>query len=188
MLKSNMADLTESADAANLARRSNSVVTVRAPLVFGRSAAHDLDLLYLLREATSHAVRLRWTLAGVPCFPLRTHVHLVPPIGGTDREAADYAREWSGSYRYGCYYYREGPGFVTVKDVRPDGDPVRMTIGEGAEHFLAMSRARTEGDLGDEAAALLGTAEQAGLLIRESGRLLVLPYRMRHWPVPYVAV
>jgi hypothetical protein len=77
---------------------------------------------------------------------------------------------------------------VTVKDVRPDGDPVRMTIGEGAEHFLAMSRARTEGDLGDEAAALLGTAEQAGLLIRESGRLLVLPYRMRHWPVPYVAV
>lgn len=172
----------------DLERLSGTVVTAEAPLVFGRSAADDLDLLYLLREVTSHAVRLRWTLVGLPCFHLRTHVHLVPPSGGLGAEAASYAREWASGYRYGSYYYRKGPDFVTVKDVRPGGGPLRMTIGDGAAHFLAMARARAESDLADDSTALLGTAEQAGLLIRDSDRLLVLPYRMRHWPVPYAAI
>lgn len=173
---------------ADLARLSGMDVSTGVPLVFGQSAAGDLDLLHLLREATSHVVRLRWTLAGIPRFPLRTHVHLVPPSGGVGAEAAGYAREWAAGYRYGSYYYREGPGFVMVKDVRPGDDPLRMTIGDGAAHFLAMARARAESDLADDTAALLDTAEQAGLLIRDSGRLLVLPYLMRHWPVPYAAI
>lgn len=30
-----------------------------------------------------------------------------------------YVLTWSREYRYGCFYYRRGPGLVTVKDVRP---------------------------------------------------------------------
>jgi Family of unknown function (DUF5825) len=173
---------------ADLAALANTTVAAGEPLVFGRSVATDLALLHLLREATSHAVRLRWTLAGVPSLPLRTHIHLIPPIGGAGDAAAAHAREWAAGYRYGACYYREGPGFVTIKDVRPGGEPVRMTIRDGAGHFLAMSRARDESDLAAQTAALLGTAEQAGLLIRHSGRLLILPYQIRHWPVPCVAI
>lgn len=173
--------------AADLAGLSLTEVTAAEPLVFGQSAAHDLDLLYLLREATSNAVRLRWTLTGIPRFPLLTHVHLVPPSGGVG-PAADYARRWAAGYRYGSYYYREGPDFVTVKDVRAGGEPVRMIIANGAAHFLAMASARSAGELSADAAAMLEVAEQAGLLIRTADRLLVLPYRIRHWPVPYVAI
>lgn len=169
-------------------RLSGSVVAAEQPLAFGRSVADDLQLLYMLREATSHVVRLRWTLAGIPLFPLRTHVHLVPPSSGVGAEAADYAREWLAGYRYGSYYYRQGPGFVTVKDVRPGGDPVRMTIGDGADHFLTMASARDEHDLAEGTAAFLDTAQEAGLLVRGSGRFLVLPYRLRHWPVPYASI
>ncbi len=178
---------TRLAAAADLAGLSLTDVTAPEPLIFGQSAARDLDLLYLLREATSHAVRLRWTLAGTPCFPLLTHVHLVPPSGGVGA-AAGYARQWAAGYKYGSYYYREGPGFVTVKDVRAGGEPVRMTIADGAAHFQAMASARSRHELSDDAAALLEVAEQAGLLIRDADRLLVLPYRIRHWPVPYVAI
>lgn len=164
------------------------VVEPGTVLTFGRSPAEDLDLLRYLREVTSHAVRLRWRLAGVPLFPLHTHVHLVAPCGGVDADAAGYALRWTAGYRYGSFFYRQGPGFVLLKDVRPDSEDARLTIDEGAEHFLAMAGARTVHDLEPAARDLVDTVEEAGLLLRVDDRILVLPYRMRHWPVPYLAV
>lgn len=157
-------------------------------LTFGRSPAEDLDLLRYLREVTSHAVRLRWRLAGVPSFPLHTHVHLVAPSGGVDADAAAYALRWTAGYRYGSFFYRQGRGFVMIKDVRPESEDARLTIDEGAEHFLAMAAARTGRDLEPAARDLVDTVEEAGLLLRADDRILVLPYRMRHWPVPYLSV
>ncbi|WBB80751.1 DUF5825 family protein [Micromonospora sp. WMMD882] len=157
-------------------------------LTFGRSLAEDLDLLRYLREVTSHAVRLRWRLAGTPSFPLHTHVHLVAPSGGVDADAARYAGHWTAGYRYGSFFYRQGPGFVMLKDVRPDSEDARLTIDEGAEHFLAMAAACRTQELTPAAQALVDTVAEAGLLLRVDDRLLVLPYRLRHWPVPYLAV
>ncbi|MEU4569795.1 DUF5825 family protein [Micromonospora sp. NPDC023956] len=164
--------------------------TVDADTVFhfGRSPAEDLDLLRYLREVTSHAVRLRWRLAGRPCFPLHTHVHLVAPSGGVDADSAAHAAAWTAGYRYGSFFYRRGPGFVAIKDVRPESEDARLTIDEGAEHFLAMAEARTVDDLAPQARDLVDTVAEAGLLLRVDQRLLVLPYRLRHWPVPYLAV
>ncbi|WDZ83216.1 DUF5825 family protein [Micromonospora cathayae] len=157
-------------------------------LTFGRSPGDDLDLLRYLREVTSHAVRLRWRLAGVPSFPLHTHVHLVAPSGGVDPESARYALRWTAGYRYGSFFYRQGPGFVMIKDVRPESEDARMTIDEGAEHFLAMADARTVSELAPAARDLVDTVAEAGLLLRADDRILVLPHRMRHWPVPYLSV
>jgi hypothetical protein len=156
-------------------------------LAFGQSVAADLELMRFLREATSHAVRLRWTLAGVPLLPLSTHVHLLRPVAGVDAASSAYAMRWAAGYRYGTFFYRQGPGFVVVKDVRPDLPPSRMVIDSGAEHFVAMAAARTVGDLPPEAVDVLADAEEAGLVLRHDGHILVLPYRMRHWPVPYIA-
>src|SRR5215831_20380797 len=97
--------LSALASAANLARRA---VVLGEPLHFGQSASEDLQLLRLLREATSHAVRLRWQLAGCPCIPLRSHVHLLPPAGGVDPPTQAYAQRWAAQYRYGSFYYRLG--------------------------------------------------------------------------------
>jgi hypothetical protein len=163
-------------------------VTEEITLPFGRSAAEDFDLLRRLRDATSDAVRLRWILGGLPSLPLRSYVHLVPPLRGVDEATAEHARGWQADYRYGSYFYREGPGFVTVKDVRPGEEPRRLTIDEGSEHFLAMTTATTVADLDPEATELLEVAEEAELVIRQGDLLLTLPYRLRHWPVPYVAI
>ncbi|SCL23849.1 hypothetical protein GA0074692_1659 [Micromonospora pallida] len=157
-------------------------------LHFGRSPAEDLELLRYLRDVTSHAVRLRWRLAGLPCFPLHTHVHLVAPSGGVDADSAAHATAWTAGYRYGSFFYRRGPGFVSIKDVRPESEDARLTIDEGADHFLAMAEARTLAELAPDAQDLVDTVAEAGLLLRAGQRLLVLPYRLRHWPVPYLAI
>jgi Family of unknown function (DUF5825) len=163
-------------------------VTLAEPLTFGRSRVEDLRLLRSLREATSHAVRLRWRLAGRPTFPLRTHVHLVPPSDGLDPAARAWATAWAAQYQYGSFYYRHGPGFVTVKDNRPGGDANRMVISEGAAEFLSMADADRVGDLTPAARRMLPDAVGAGLVIVVEPALLVLPYRIRHWPIPAFAI
>jgi hypothetical protein len=193
------ADPTGPADPAgqlDLAAWSLRPVTLPEPLEFGRSAERDLALLRFLREATSHAVRLRWTLVGQPSFPLDTHVHLVPPSGGGDAPSRAYAARWGVGYRYGSFYYRRGPGLVVVKDVRPGVEPTRLVITDGFDAFLRLAGdPAAAGDAGPstgsepaadaEAAAV---AVEAGLACAAGAELLILPYRMRHWPVPYTAV
>ncbi len=164
-----------------------TTTVVTGTLVFGRSVPDDMAQIRYLREATSHAQRLHWTLAGVPLLPLHTHVHLLFPRGGIDERSDAYAREWAAAYRYASFFYRIGPGFVTIKDIRPGLEPNRMVITEGAQQFLDMTSVRHVSELDSEAKRMLDDATEAGLLLRHDDELLVLPYRLRHWPVPYIA-
>lgn len=174
--------------AALLPSLSLRAVELAEPVVFGTSPLADLRLLRILRDATSHGVRLHWTLAGLPCHPPRTHTHLVPPVRGTGEAAGQYAADWLAAYRYGDFYYRHGPGFVTVKDVRDGMNASRMVIDEGADVFEALAAAHTVAEAGPVDPAILDVAAEAGLLLRVADEVLVLPYRMRHWPVPYAAI
>jgi hypothetical protein len=163
-------------------------VDLAEPLVFGAGVASDLRLLWDLRESTSHAVRLRWRLAGQPVVPLHTHQHLVPPVDGVDERSREYARRWAARHRYGDFYYRHGPDFVTVRDVRSGRQHSRLVISDGAAEFLAMVGATTVAELAPAARRSVPDAVSAGLALTGDGGLLVLPYRMRHWPVPVDAV
>jgi hypothetical protein len=153
-------------------------------LVFGVSEREDLRLLRALREATSHAVRLRWRLAGRPTLPLDTHAHLLPPLDGVDGPSREHARSWAARYRYGAFHYRHGPGFVAVRDARPGRDHCRLVITEGSAELLEMVAADTIEKLTPAAREAVPEAVAAGLAVVADGALLVLPYRMRHWPVP----
>jgi hypothetical protein len=172
---------------ADLPTRALSVVHLAEPLAFGRSAAHDLELLRLLRLATSHAVRLRWTISGRPLFPSHTYTHLLPPWSGLSLDDLGYAVEWARDYRYGTFYYRRGPGLVTVKDVRPGVAASRMVVEDGAETFLRLAES-PDGGFTPTEESLVDDAVAAGLALREADRVLILPFRMRHWPVPYQAI
>ncbi|MGX6600510.1 DUF5825 family protein [Micromonosporaceae bacterium Da 78-11] len=158
------------------------------PVVFGADPEQDLRHLRTLREATSHAIRLHWTLSGRPIFPIAALTHLVPPSGGADEDSADLARRWSAAHRYASCYYRQGPGFVTVKDVRGGGDGTHMLIeDEDAAAFLALTTTDQADELDDHTRAMLPEAEEHGLLLRAGDTHLVLPYRLRNWPIPLVA-
>lgn len=159
------------------------------PVRFGDSIDADLCLLRTLRALTSHTVRVRWRLAGQLTLPMRDHVHLVPPVDGVDQASAAVAGQWRAGYRYGACYYRLGPDFVTVKDIRPGGEQARMVIdGDGVTVFRMLCEGHDIGELDSAASAGLDTLTGLGLASRGDREYLLLPYRMRHWPVPYVAV
>lgn len=162
-------------------------VRVAEPVRFGTSPDNDIEHLRMLRELTSRTIRVDWRIDGEPAFDLRDHVHLVPPAA--DDDDPPIADEWRSGYRYGTLYYRNGPTFISVKDVRPGGEHARMTIDRtGTEHFrLLANRCRLD-ELPEDTLDALETALELGLAIRGREQFLLLPYRMRAWPVPYVAV
>jgi len=173
---------------AEVAAAGYEGLVVDEPVVAGDSIDDDLRLLRFLREATSHTLRLDWVLAGRPLVAPRDLAHLVPPTRGVGPDATACVAAWRGAYRYGTFYYRRGPGFVTVKDVRPDGDTTHLTIdGESAEAFHALAEATTLAELNPAAIDAMDDAVEFGLALRGVETVLLLPFRMRHWPVPYTA-
>jgi len=151
--------------------------------------ADGLEDLRLLVAVTSHVVRLTWVLDGRPGLPVDRLCHLLPPASGTDSAAQAYAEEWSSLHDYGCFHYRQGPGLVTVKDLRPGAGATRMRIeDEDAAGFLRMA-ATSHGDELDAATReMLPDAESFGLVLRAGDSHLVLPHRLRHFPIPAWAV
>jgi len=174
---------------AELAAAGYERVVVDAPVPVGRDLDEDLRLLRFLREATRRTLRVEWTMGGRPLVEQRDLIHLVPPVDGDGPDAAACAAQWRADYRYGLYYYRNGPDFVTVKDVRPGGETVFLTIdGDSAAQFRAIAEATTADQLDAEGLSALADAVDYGLALRGERAVLMLPYRMRRWPVPYSAI
>jgi hypothetical protein len=172
-----------------LACPDGQVVRVIEPVVFGTGIDEDLRLLRLLQDVTSRTVRLDWVISGQPLVALRDRVHLVPPSTSVGQETHTDLAAWRSGYRYGAFYYRVGPGFVTVKDIRPDGEHARFTIdGPSCTAFLALANAHRIDELDDTLTEALQDARDLGLAVRGDAEFLVLPLRMRRWPVPYSAV
>lgn len=183
------ADQVAAARPAELAAAGYERVRVDGPLPAGEDLDEDLRLIRFLREATSHALRLDWVLGGRPLVELRNLMHLVPPASGVNPNVAEYAAAWRAAFRYGTYYYRRGPGFVLAKDVRPGGPAAHLTIdGISASHFLALAEASVVSQLDPEVREALDDAVNFGLALCGGRHFTVLPFRMRHWPVPFLAV
>jgi uncharacterized protein DUF5825 len=138
--------------------------------------------LRFLTEATARLVRLDWTLAGEPPWPVRMLVHLVPPSRGTDPASRRYAQQWRQDHDFGLCTYRRGPDFVRMRDVRPGGPPRRILItGPWADTFDAL----TTGDSDERTEQLVDELVGAELALRLGDSVQVLPTRLRRWPTPH---
>jgi hypothetical protein len=183
-------DMLSELDSLDASMVSATRLTIARPVRFGDDPPTDLANIVVLRELTSRAVRLDWHMLGKPLVPLRELVHLIPPVDGLDRSGRDIAARWRSRYAYGTFYYRVGPGYLLIKDIRPGGEHARFVIsGQSAQDFL-----RWAGDLSVTPASTLASDEArramraAGLSASIDGHLVVLPFRMRRWPVPFSAV
>ena len=154
-------------------------------LLDGPESSHAL---HLIRDATGHGLRIDWVLGAAPEDTGHLH-HLFPPSSWVHEESAAAVREWRQSYNFGQCFFRIGPSFVTVKDVRPHVEGARMVIEEpDAATFVALAEHGAAMSADGEHAAAVADLREAELCVVGAGGVLVLPYRLRRWPVPFSAI
>jgi hypothetical protein len=166
------------------AGRTRRRVELAGPVRFGADPAADVAVLRFLSEATSRLTDLSWTLGGVPPWPVRTVVHLLPPGPARGAEAAEFAGRWRAGHRFGLCAYRRGPGFARVRDVRPGGPHRDILIdGPWAAVFDALGGdAVTPSD--DPSRQLIGELADVGLALRVGEFHHLLPFHQRRAPIP----
>lgn len=170
--------LDESPDIAAVVARGQRLV-IAEPFTFGGN--DDSRMLALLAIASTRLIDIDWQLSSVPPWPVRTLVHLPPP-----RSGISCADQWRASYRFGLCAYRRGPGFVQIRDVRPDGEHIRVRMdGEWAEAFETLT---TGTSALSKSERLLADLIDAGLALSLLDGHHVPPTRLRRWPIPFSSV
>jgi hypothetical protein len=180
-------------DPRQLRTRGCHMVAIGCPVSFGADAEFDVRFIRFLREALSSVLTVDWSLATPGPADVAAVCHLPPPTraGAAAGEAASrYADRWRDEYGFGHCYYRQGPGFVQVVDVRDEADAARFLLDEPAtvEAFALLARAVRLSDLTPLAAELAGQLADAGLLLQAGDWATILPSRLERWPLPCTAV
>lgn len=152
------------------------------------AAASSVALVRLLREAASVGIPVRWRGSFADGVDVAALVHLAPPAPSVEEAAAVTA--WRERHRPGLCYYRLGPGFVFVKDVRADGPGARFRLGleDAPTTMHSLEGVVRVADAGPAVVGALDGLGGEGLVFRLEGVATLLPYRMRRWPVPALAV
>jgi len=146
--------------------------------------ARTLAFLAWLRDQHTAATGVTWQATIDPAFDPAPLHHLQPP-DPTGPMPATLAR-WRAAHRPALCYYRRGPGFIQVKDVRRAGAGARFVLDHPAlvatfDRCLEPTRLDTlDADHLRSARAL---ADEHLVLVVD-GWALTLPHRMRRWPVP----
>ncbi|MDG4824884.1 DUF5825 family protein [Asanoa sp. WMMD1127] len=156
---------------------------VAEPIVLAADPA-TLTFLAWLRDQHSATTAVAWRATVDPALDTAPLHHLQPPepVGPLPAEVA----RWRASHRPALRYYRRGPGFIQVKDVRRPSAGARFVLDhppliEAFDRCLAPTRLSDLAEPHRRAAEAL-VDEQ--LLMLVDGWALTLPYRMRRWPVP----
>lgn len=161
-------------DVTTLCKRGLRTVVIDGELFAPPLDYPSVTWLAFLRDLASCGVEVLWTCAEDSVVPEAVFRHLPPPQGR------------SRDFRFGTFYWRFGPDFVTIRDSRDEG--VRLFIlddTDSRETFLRSVDGVERKSVAKEAAERL---LKEGLIAELGDWLLALPYRMRHWPVPFRAV
>lgn len=152
-------------------------------LKLGEHPELTLKFICYLRDTLSRGTVPHWRGELLPPLSLSMLCHLPPPAGTGDNES-----EWRERFRSGLFYYRHGPGFIQIKDLREDAavlildDPVLISVFTRA--LEPMSLGRLSHDEREAVDALI--AER--ILLRLGADVVTLPHRMKRWPIPAYAV
>lgn len=189
--------LPQAADLAKLLSASPvSQVEVVDPLDLSTDSSETIvRTVAVLRECSSLGASVRWALRTSPgqsgLVSLLDHLpapQRVELAGGGDQ----HVTPWRSDSYFGLFYFRRGPGFLSVVDQRPESsrrlvidDPARMAVFRRCLDGCAWAELATEPGTADAAGDLL----KAGLLLCPGGEvsadahLVTLPVHMRTWPI-----
>lgn len=167
------------ADVAVLLARGVTGVRVGWEVDLGRDAERTVRFVAFLRDAFAQGLPVEWS-GSAPDELADALVHLPAPAGDSDA-----LERWRERHRFGLFYWRLGPDFVTVKDVRPSVESARFTIDDAP--MLAAFAAAAEPGRGPRSQPLADLVAE-GIVLELDGWRTLLPYRMRRWPIPFTAV
>jgi Family of unknown function (DUF5825) len=144
----------------------------------------SLALVRLLREAASDGVPITWEGSIGEGVGGDLLVHLPPPASTPGQDGDAGLAQWRERYRPGLCYYRLGPEFVLVKDVRRQDSSARYRLEGVVDAFRTLEAVVEVASLDPATRGVLDDLDAEGLLLRLAGLATLLPYRMRRWPVP----
>jgi hypothetical protein len=179
-----------SLDVATLGAQGLRALQIRTPQHLSVDRAPStLAFVRLLRDAMSLGVATNWHGSiDSRLDPYLLH-HLPPP---TDCNPA--FDNWRSRHRPGLCYYRRGPGFVNVKDLRFADAAVRFSIdvddhdGDGDDPITALEGVCAVPALSRRGRSLLDELADQRLALQLGDIATLLPYRMRRWPIPSLEV
>jgi hypothetical protein len=164
------------------------VIGVNGVVALGANSPEEtIRFIRFLRDATSRLMVVRWTASVDLPEDESTLSHLTPPAEAADTNVID---RWKGRHRYASFHWRQGPGFVLVKDARP-GRPVARYAIDGdidLEAFHRLQAVCRRSALPTRLATSVNGLVEAGLAMELDDWLTLLPTRIRLWPVPFTAV
>ena len=137
-----------------------------------------LSGLVLVRELTRIGMGVDWRLHCSAEYPVHLLRHLFPPKEVTGAEEA--GRLWRSSYRFGDLFYRQGPGFVHVRDSRHGGARL-LTIAQEA-HLEGMRQLDAGAITETLTPSVLQDFRRLGLIADVGPWAWWLPYRIQRWP------
>lgn len=160
-----------------------------SPIRLGARPVETVHFIARLRDNLTDGTTTRWHGDVTSALPTPLLWHLPPPVyprAGLN-EQVDM---WRSRFRFGLCYYRLGPDFIHVKDIRNPKASASFVLDQpvltqvfaeclSPRHFSELRSAQQEA-----AEALIGE----GLLLRLEDHIVTLPSRMLHWPVPATEV
>ncbi len=140
--------------------------------------------LVVVRELTSHGIAVDWTLRmpGEAPDGWRSLSHLHPPAYVLAGEAGEgVAADWRSSFHIAKCGYRNGPGFMEIRDRRTDAFRRLVIRNPNGERAIApLLRGVPVTALPETVAARHLKAD----LLHQVGRYVWwAPYRIRRWPL-----
>ncbi|MFD8734017.1 DUF5825 family protein [Streptomyces sp. NPDC059618] len=155
-----------------------------------RAPRETVRALTLVRELTGHGIVVDWRLgldgsAGPDAW--RSLCHLYPPAELTGVPgAAEALREWTAKFYVCKCVYRQGPGFLQVRD-RRRGRLECLTL-DRPDELDAVAALSTGARPGSVAPGVLADFEAEDLLGTVGDLKWWLPYRVHRWPFPSTVV
>ncbi|MFJ9847083.1 DUF5825 family protein [Kitasatospora sp. NPDC101155] len=185
-------------------RLDGRLVVLPEPVRLGAGGRPAAEAVRLLRECQSHVLPVQWSLLpddpvlrdpSAADFALHHLHHLPPPADASGHPADPAARpaplsDWRSAYGYGRFYYRQGPGFLQVRDRRDPDASARFALDHPdlVATFLACLTPTALDDLSGTGREAVSVLASEGLVLVTRGWAVTLPPRIRHWTVPDTGV
>ena len=157
-------------------------VSFTEPFRLKHPAIADVRRLQAVRDLTSCSVEVDWVIDDNGDFDLRHLFSFFPPRSVAGNECL--RTEWDAGFRFGSFYWRRGPEFLTVRDARY-ADVTILTL-DTAEFLGPFLKYVNVDNLILTPSIRDLIAE--GVLVVMSNWVMTVPYRMRYWPVPFNSV